>query len=254
MAKKPTTRKSRAPKKVALVTGGGTGMGRATANALVRDGFTVAVCGRRAARLKPKRGEKFHPYTCDIADNDAVRQTVKAVLADHGRLDVLVNNAGIMRAEKIGQIKRSTIDDLLRINLVGTINMSLACIPALTKTKGHLIMVSSVLAQRPNAGTSIYAASKGGVESFAKALAVELAPKKVRCNIVSPALVDTEIYAHAMDRRTFGRFLKERADVYPIGRAGVPEDISELIAYLASEHTTWMTGVLIPVDGGRMVG
>jgi NAD(P)-dependent dehydrogenase (short-subunit alcohol dehydrogenase family) len=132
--------------------------------------------------------------------------------------------------------------------------MSLACIPALTKTKGHLIMVSSVLSQRPNAGTSIYSATKGGVESFAKALAVELAPKKVRCNVVAPALVATEIYAHAMDSRTFNKFLKERGKVYPIGRAGVPEDISELIAYLASDHTTWMTGVLIPVDGGRMIG
>lgn len=253
MAKKSTKHANRT-RKVALVTGGGTGMGRATANALVRDGFTVAVCGRRVSRLKPKRSEKFHPYACDIADNESVRQTVKSVLADHGRLDVVVNNAGIMRAEKIGQIKRSTIDDLVRINLIGTINVSLACIPALTKTKGHLIMVSSVLAQRPNPGTSIYAATKGGIESFAKALAVELAPKKVRCNIVAPALVDTEIYAHAMDSRTFNKFLKERGDVYPIGRAGVPEDISELIAYLASDHTTWMTGVLIPVDGGRMVG
>ena len=254
MAAKSTAKRGRAGKKVALVTGGGTGMGRATANALVRDGFTVAVCGRRADRLKPKRGEKFHPYTCDIADNQSVKQTVKSILSDHGRLDVVVNNAGIMRAEKIGQIKRATIDDLVQINLIGTINMSLACIPALTKTKGHLIMVSSVLAQRPNAGTSVYAASKGGVESFAKALAVELAPKKVRCNVVSPALVDTEIYSHAMDRRTFKKFLQERADVYPIGRAGVPEDISELVAYLASDHTTWMTGNVIPVDGGRMVG
>ena len=253
MAKRPTKRRGRT-RKVALVTGGGTGLGRATANALVRDGFTVAVCGRRAARLKPKRSEKFHPYACDIADNESVKQTVKAVLADHGRLDVVVNNAGIMRAEKIGQIKRATIDDLVRINLIGTINMSLACIPALTKTQGHLIMVSSILSQRPNPGTSIYSATKGGVESFAKALAVELAPKQVRCNVVSPALVATEIYSHAMDDRTFNKFLKERGKAYPMGRAGVPEDLSELIAFLASDHTTWMTGVVIPVDGGRMVG
>lgn len=254
MAAKSTSKKARPRKKVALVTGGGTGLGRATANALVRDGFTVAVCGRRADRLKPKRSEKFHAYACDIADEASVKQTVKSVLADHGRLDVVVNNAGIMRAEKIGQIKRSTIDDLVKINLVGTINMSLACIPALTKTQGHLIMVSSVLAHRPNPGTAIYSATKGGIESFAKALAVELAPKKVRCNVVSPALVATEIYSHAMDDRTFNRFLKERGKAYPIGRAGVPVDISELIAYLASDHTTWMTGVIIPVDGGRMVG
>ena len=247
------TKKHRALKKVALVTGGGTGLGRATAKALVRDGFTVAVCGRRAERLKPKRNENFHPYACDIADNASVKRMVKSVLADHGRLDVVVNNAGIMRAEKIGQIKQATIEDLVRINLIGTINVSLATIPALTKTKGHLIMLSSVLSQRPNPGTAIYSATKGGVESFAKALAVELAPKKVRCNVVSPALVDTEIYAHALDRPAFNKLLKERGKAYPLGRAGVPEDISEIVAYLASDHTTWMTGVVIPMDGGRMV-
>ena len=254
MAKKPTTGRTRARKKVALITGGGTGLGRATANALARDGFIVAICGRRAARLQPKRGEKLHPYVCDIADSESVKNTVKAVLADHGRLDVLVNNAGMMRSEKIGTIKQATIAELIQTNLVGTINMSLACIPALTKTQGQIIMLSSVLSQRPNASTAIYSATKGGVESFAKALAVELAPKKVRCNVVAPALVDTEIYSHAMDSRTFGKFLKERGKAYPLGRAGVPGDISELIAYLASDHTTWMTGVWIPVDGGRMVG
>ena len=247
------TKKHRAPQKVALVTGGGTGLGRATAKALLRDGFTVAVCGRRAERLKPKHNESFHPYACDIADNASVKRMVKSVLADHGRLDVVVNNAGIMRAEKIGQIKQATIEDLVRINLIGTINVSLATIPALTKTKGHLIMLSSVLSQRPNPGTAIYSATKGGVESFAKSLAVELAPKKVRCNVVSPALVDTEIYAHALDRPAFNKLLKERGKAYPLGRAGVPEDISEIVAYLASDHTTWMTGVVIPMDGGRMV-
>ena len=253
MARAPS-RRGRAPKKVALVTGGGTGLGRATANALTRDGFTVAVCGRRAARLTPKRGESFHPYACDISDNASVKRMVKAVLADHGRLDVVVNNAGIIRAEKISQIKPATVEEMIRINLIGTINVSLACIPALTKTKGHLVMLSSSLAQRPNPGTAIYATTKGGIESFAKALAVELAPKKVRCNVVAPGLVDTEIYAHALDRQAFNRMLKERGKTYLLERAGVPEDISELIAYLASDHTTWMTGVVIPMDGGRIVG
>lgn len=252
MARKPS-RRGRAPKKVALVTGGGTGLGRATANALARDGFTVAVCGRRADRLEPGRGESFHPYACDIADGPAVKRMVKAVLADHGRLDVVVNNAGIMRAERIPEIKPATVEALIAINLVGTINVSLACIPALTRTRGHLIMLSSALSQRPSPGTAIYSATKGGVESFTRALAIELAPKKVRCNAVAPALVDTEIYAHALDRPAFKQLLKERGKAYPLGRAGVPEDVSELVAYLASDRTGWMTGVVIPIDGGRTV-
>ena len=252
MAGKPS-RRGRAPKKIALVTGGGTGLGRATANALARDGFTVAVCGRRAARLKSRRGESFHPYVCDIADGPAVKEMVKAVLADHGRLDVVVNNAGIMRAEKIPDIRPATVEELVRINLIGTINVSLACVPALTRTRGHLIMLSSALSQRPSPGTAIYSATKGGVESFARALAVELAPKKVRCNVVAPALVDTEIYAHALDRTAFKELLKERGRAYPLGRAGVPADVSELIAYLASDRTTWMTGTVIPMDGGRVI-
>ena len=240
-------------KKVAVVTGGGTGIGRDCANKLARDGFVVAVIGRRANRLKPKRGERFHPYPCDISDAAQVKTTIRAILADLGRIDVLVNNAGILIREPLAELTRETIETTIGINLIGTMNLCLACLSALKKTKGSIINMSSGLAQRPSPGVSIYSATKGGIESFTKALAIELAPHRVRANVVAPGLVRSEIYtSQGMDKRSYDKMLLARgAEVYPLGRAGEPEDVSEMVAYLASDKANWMTGVIIPIDGGR---
>ena len=237
-----------------MVTGGGSGLGRDAANRLAKDGFTVAVLGRRAARLKPRRGEELHAYVCDVADFGQIRGTVKAILADLGRIDVLVNAAGIARPETAPEISQESIHATIDINLIGTINMSLVCLPSLKKTRGAIINLSSALALRPRVATSIYAASKGGVDSFTRALAVELGPAGVRVNAVSPSIVRSDIFiAAGMDKKAYDKLLRERGRSYPLGRAGEPEDISELIAYLASDGARWMTGTVIPIDGGYMV-
>ena len=126
--------------KVAVVTGGGSGLGRDIANRLVRDGYRVAILGRRTARLKPKRGERdLYPYTCDIADRQQVRATVKAIRADLGRIDLLVNNAGILRRATHDEITPEAIEEQFGTNLIGMMQMCLASIPALKKTCGNIV-------------------------------------------------------------------------------------------------------------------
>ena len=229
-----TTRKSHKTKpKVAVVTGGGTGLGRDCAKRLVRDGFRVAVIGRRAKRLAPRRGETLHPYVCDVADPTQIDQTAKAILRDLGRIDVLVNSAGVIRVEPVDQITQDNLRYTVDINLLGTINFCLACVPALKKTKGAIVNISSNVADRPFPGSATYSATKGGVDSFSKALALELGPYGVRVNVISPALVRSEIYTSAgMDEQTYQQILVSEGQLFPLRRAGEPRDVSELISYL----------------------
>ena len=248
-----TAKTSRKPRrKVAVVTGGGSGLGRDCANRLARDGFSVAVIGRRAKRLAPRRGETLHPYVCDVADASETGQTVRAILRDLGRIDALINSAGVIRLEPVDAITQENLRYTLDINLLGTINSCLACLPALKKTKGAIVNLSSNVADRPFPGSAAYAASKGGVDSFSKALALELAPLGVRVNVISPALVRSEIYTSAgMDEQAYGELLLSEGQSFPLGRAGEPRDVSELVAYLVSERASWMTGEVILLDGGK---
>lgn len=246
--------RSRNSKKVAIVTGGGIGIGRGCANALARAGYAVAVVGRRAGRLQPRRGEVLHPYPCDVADSSQVTATVGAIVADLGRIDVVVNNAGVVRREPLEDISIAGIAQVVGINLIGTINVSLACLPALKRTKGAIINMSSSQAHKPLPGAAVYVATKGAIESLSKALAIELAPSGVRVNVVSPALVRSDIYiADGMSEAESDRFLIERRHAYPLGRIGEPSDVSELVLFLVSDKASWMTGTVIPVDGGRGV-
>ena len=243
-------------KKVAIVTGGGTGIGRGIAKRLAQDGFTVAVIGRRRARLKPKTGKRWHAYVCDVAEIDQIRETVKAIRSDHGRIDVLVNSAGIVRREPIEKTTQENIDYTLGINLVGTMNFCITCLAALKRTRGSIINISSSLTDRCTAQHAVYAASKGGINAFSKSMAVELAPHKVRVNVVSPSLVRSEIYfPDGMTKKTYDSLFQASAEgYYPLGRSGEPEDIAALVSYLASPESSWMTGVVIPIDGGESVG
>jgi len=253
MARKPAKKYTLENRhKVAVITGGGTGLGRDAANRLARDGFTVAVVGRRTVKLKPRRGEKLHPYTCDIADAGAIKKTVQAIVDDLGGIDVLVNAAGVVKRESLAKITPETVSYQVNINLVGTINMSLACVPALKKTKGAIINFSSEFSQRAVPGFLVYSATKGGIDAVTRALAVELGPYQITANAISPGLVRSEIYFNdgAMTEAEYEKYLKAYGKMYPLGRAGEPEDVSELVSFLASDRAAWITGDVISVDGG----
>ena len=240
--------------KVALVTGGGTGIGRAIASELHRNQYTVAILGRRRERLESEEG--FHAYACDISDPVAIDETVAKLLSELGRIDVLVNNAGVIKNGGLEDLTDEDIDYQVGVNVLGTIKMTKACLPALKASKGSIINVSSTLAKLPILGTSVYAATKGAIESFNRAMALELGASGVRVNCIAPALVRSEIYyADGMDEQGFADMMDEFGAKYLLGRVGEPEDVAALAAFLASERAGWMTGAVIPVDSGyRSVG
>ncbi len=243
--------------KVAIVTGGGTGLGRDMANRLVADGFRVAILGRRPSRLKPKKDEKnLYPYVCDIADKAQIKATVKAIRRRFGRIDVLVNNAGVVQRATHDKITPEHIDHTFSINLLGMMHMCLECIPALKRNKGSIINISSSLTERCAPEYGVYAATKGAMNAWSKTLSMELARWGVRVNVVSPSLVRSEIYfADGMSRKEYNNHLKELGDNYfPLGRSGEPRDISGMVAFLASDESTWMTGQIVTIDGGESVG
>ena len=250
--KKPTKKKS--VQKVAIVTGGGTGLGRDIANTLARDGFNVAIVGRRANRLRMKKGEKrLFAYPGDVGDPEQIKAIVKDVRGRFGRIDAVVNSAAIVRITPVNEIKPADIDDYHRINVAGTMNMALACLPALRQSRGSIINLSSSIATKPSRDMVCYATTKGAVEAFTKILALEVAPR-VRVNCISPGLVKSEAYVQAgLDRKTIRGLEKFAASIYPMNRVGEPRDVSELARYLISDKADWLTGLIIPVDGGWSV-
>ena len=253
--KRSTTRKK--TKRVAIVTGGGTGLGRDMANRLARDGFAVAVLGRRANRLKPKKNERgLYPYTCDVAARDQIQTTVKAIYGKFGRIDALVNNAGVMHCQPWDKLTDEMIHYHLNVNLIGTMNMCLACIPALKRSHGSIINISSSLTDRCAPTYLAYSASKGGVNAWSKTMAMELSQWGIRVNVINPSLVRSEIViADGASKKDYEAHLKNLGETYfPMGRSGEPEDVSAIASYLASNESTWMTGQILTIDGGEAVG
>ena len=254
---KPPAKARRKTKKVAIVTGGGTGLGREMANRLTADGFEVAILGRRANRLKPKKGEtSLHPYVCDVSDQAQIKNTVKAISSKFGRIDAVVNNAGVVQRATHDKITPEQIDETFGINLIGMMQMCLACIPALKRTRGAIVNISSSLTDRCAPEYGVYAATKGAMNAWSKTLAMELARWNVRVNVVSPSLVRSEIYfADGMARKEYNDHLKKLGETYfPLGRSGEPRDISGIVAFLASAEAAWMTGQIVTIDGGEAVG
>jgi NAD(P)-dependent dehydrogenase (short-subunit alcohol dehydrogenase family) len=254
VAKQITRQKQR---RVAIVTGGGTGLGRDMANRLVGDGFEVAILGRRADRLKPKKNERrLHPFVCDVADREQIIATVKAISDQFRRIDVLVNNAGVMHTQTWDKLTEEMIHYHLNVNLIGTMHMCLACIPALKRSHGAIINVSSSLTDRCAPSYLAYSASKGGVNAWSKTLAMELCQWGIRVNVVSPSLVRSEIViTDGATPEEYEQHLKNSGETYfPMGRSGEPEDVSALVSYLSSDGATWMTGQILTIDGGEAVG
>ena len=239
----------------ALVTGGTTGLGEAVALQLQADGYEVAVCGRRTDKLAAMQARGIHPITCDVGDLDQVAQMGRWVADRWSQLDLLVNCAGIALARSdFSEVSLADAERVLRINLLGTIAVTQVMQAFVIAAKGSIVNISSTLAQRPRAGSVVYSASKGGVEAFSKAIAIELARHSVRVNCVAPGLVRSDIYlAAGMPASAYDELLRARASEIPLKRVGEPIDVAGLVSYLGSEAASWMTGVCIPLDGGGML-
>lgn len=244
--------------KVALITGGGTGIGRAIALAFGREGARVAVAGRRKEKLEEtlreleNQGSKGLAIVCDVSKAKEAQSAVRETAKKLGRLDALVNNAGVLHASTIEGIREEEWDRLMTINLKGPFLMCRAALPEFRKAGGGTIVnIGSVLGLVAMKDRAAYCASKGGVTLLTKAMALDHAYEKVRVNCICPSIVETELVQGLFAASEEGKALrKARIGQIPLGRMGRPEDVAEMAVYLASEESSWLTGAAIPLDGG----
>ncbi len=244
--------------KVAIITGGGTGIGRAIALVFGREGAKVAVLGRQRGSLDAvvkdlaQSGAEGRAILCDVTRSADTQRAVQHVEKEFGRVDVLVNNAGILIPATVENISEKEWDQVIETNLKGPFLMARAVLPALRRVGGGAIVnIGSVLGQVATKECAAYCASKGGVILLTKAMALDYAHENIRVNCICPATVETERVKEEFPQNEAGRKLREdRIRRLPLGRLGQPNDVAELAAFLASDQSTWITGTAIPVDGG----
>ena len=244
--------------KAAIVTGAGTGIGRAIALALAREGAKVAVAGRRREKLGEvaqairQAGGEALVTVCDVSSEADSYRAVKDAEEAFGHVNVLVNNAGALSVSTVESISVEEWDRLMATNLKGPFLMSRAVLPAMRQAGGGAIVnVGSVLGLVAMKDRAAYCASKGGVTMLTKAMALDHAQEKIRVNCICPAIVETDLIRELFSKGEEGRRARDtRLATLPLGKFGKPDDIAELAVFLASEESSWMTGTAIPVDGG----
>ncbi len=242
-------------KKVAIVTGASSGIGRATAKIFADNGFTVVAVGRNEKELEAvasDAGERIKVQLADVTELTQLDRVVNETADALGRIDCLVNAAGIIMN---GTIETTALDDwdkMLNINLRSVFALSQKCVPHLAATKGNIVNVSSVTGTRAFPGVLAYCVSKAGIDQLTRCSALELAPKGIRVNAVNPGVVVTNIHKRGgMDEEAYEAFLQNSQNTHPIGRPGTAEEVGELIHYLASDKAGWITGATYAIDGGR---
>jgi len=237
--------------KVAIVTGASRGIGRAIAERLAAGGATVMCVARAnnaegAAAAIAAAGGKAEAYSADVTDSAAMEQLVKDAVERHGRLDVVVSNAGITRDQLMLRMKRADWDEVVATNLTAAFTLCQAALkPMIRQRSGRIIAISSVVGQTGNAGQANYAASKAGLIGFCKSLAREVASRQVTVNVVAPGLVETD-----MTRAITSESKKDWSAQIPLGRPGTPADIAAAVAFLASDEASYITGQVLAVNGG----
>jgi 3-oxoacyl-[acyl-carrier protein] reductase len=237
--------------RVAIVTGASRGIGRAIALRLASTGMRVVCVARgenaaETAAMIQALGQQAESHGVDVTDADAVERLVADVLARHGRIDVLVSNAGITRDQLMLRMKRADWDAVLSTNLTASFTWCQAVLkPMVRQRAGRIIAISSVVGQMGNAGQANYAASKAGLIGFCKSLAREVASRQVTVNVVAPGLVETD-----MTRAITETAKADWAGQIPLGRMGTPEDIAAAVGFLASDDASYITGQVLAVNGG----
>jgi NAD(P)-dependent dehydrogenase (short-subunit alcohol dehydrogenase family) len=246
--------------KTAIITGAGTGIGRACAIAYTEQGAKVALVGRRKdvldtlAREMASGNSSVLVIAADVSRAQDVERVVAQTASHFGGINVLLNNAGILYAGTAEQITEAQWDETFNINVRGMWLLSRAVLPHLRKAGGgSIINVASVLGQVGARNRAAYAASKGAVIQLTKCMAIDHGPENIRVNAICPAFVETELTAAVLRRAADPEAIRrERTSVHPIGRLGMPEDIAGMAVYLASDESSWVTGATLAVDGGYL--
>lgn len=244
--------------KIAVVTGASSGIGRATALLFARNGNDVVAVGRNDAKLNELLNEagdgagSISIRVGDITHPTWVDGLITETIDELGRIDVLVNSAGIIGT---GSIEDTTLDDwdtMMNVNLRSAFYLMQKCVPHLIATKGNVVNVSSVTGTRAFPNVLAYCVSKAATDQLTRCAALELASKGVRVNAVNPGVVVTNLHkSGGMSEDAYEKFVDNAKHTHPLGRPGQPEEVAELIYYLASEKASWITGATYEIDGGR---
>ena len=242
--------------RVALVTGASQGIGHACALALAREGATVAVAARNQQKLDQLAGQiaaaggKAAAFVIDVADEEQVKSGIKSALAQFGKIDILVNNAGITRDQLVMRMKRADWDAVLNTNLTSAYLCIQQVIGSMLKQRwGRIINVTSVFGQMGQAGQANYAASKAGLIGLTMAMAREVASRNITCNAVAPGFIETSMTA-ALSQE----FRQSAVKTIPLGRVGSPVDVAGAVCFLASDDASYITGHVLNVNGGLLMG
>jgi 3-oxoacyl-[acyl-carrier protein] reductase len=242
--------------KIALVTGASQGIGRAIALRLAADGVQVALAARNQEKLAEATAEivaaggSAQAFALDIASEDSIKACAKAVIAHFGKIEILVNNAGITRDGLSMRMRRPDWDDVLTTNLTGAFLMTQACIPSMLKARwGRVVNITSVVGETGQAGQANYAASKAGLIGLTKSLARELASRAITVNAVAPGMIATAMTEVLTDEQKAAM-----AAQIPLGRPGTDAEIAASVAFLASDGAAYITGHTLDVNGGMYMG
>ena len=239
--------------KVALITGGSRGIGKGIVEVFAAQGAHVAFTYNSSAEAAnamadelSQNGVIVKAYQSDAAQFDQAESLMTQVLADFGSIDILINNAGITKDNLLMRISEEDFDRVIEVNLKSVFNMTKAVQRTMLKQRhGSIINMSSIVGVQGNAGQTNYAASKAGIIGFSKSVALELGSRNIRCNVIAPGFIETEM-TQKLDEAT----VQSWRDGIPLKRGGTPQDIANTCLYLASELSSYVTGQVIHVDGG----
>jgi 3-oxoacyl-[acyl-carrier protein] reductase len=242
--------------RIALVTGASQGIGRACALKLAANGAAVAVAARNQEKLNEvvrhitAAGGKATAFAMDVAEEDQIKSVFKAALAHFGKIDILVNNAGITRDQLVMRMKRADWDAVLNTNLTSAYLCTQQVIGSMLKQRwGRIVNITSVFGQMGQAGQANYASSKAGLIGLTMAIAREVGSRNITCNAVSPGFIETAMTS------ALGEDFKEMAvKNIPLGRVGTPDDVASAVSFLASDEASYITGHVLNVNGGMLMG
>jgi NAD(P)-dependent dehydrogenase (short-subunit alcohol dehydrogenase family) len=243
-------------KRLAIVTGGGSGIGLAIAEKFIANDIQTVIIGRNEEKLKvakEKLGNLCYPMICDVSNLSSIPLMVSTIIKQFGQIDILVNNAGINMKKDFTEVTDEEFQSIITTNLCSVFSLSREVVKhMLLKGSGSIINISSMAAQYGIPRVIAYSASKTAVDGMTRAMAVELSPKGIRINAIAPGFIETDMTAKALNtdperkQKVFGRT--------PMGYMGQPSDIGDAALFLASDASKYITGVILPVDGGNSIG